>query len=301
MESYDQVDLWENPIVNIDSYYVYHDESIPNKQWLIIGLVFVGENDLDTVKKRLKDIRRKEQNYKGEVHFSKLPDSFEGPYGVKARVAYEWMKLFQKELYKKVHFSALAVDRYSSKYDYNRFTKDFHAYNRFTAMALKAGISWLLDGKRFDELKIKFISDAKDRRSSPSRDEKFCDNFEDYIPFRAELDAYLAQLEGKSYPKVTLCLEPKNSAKEDLLQLCDVFLGAIQCAIVGASRRETKRKLADIVINWHEDLQRPIEEQKLGLYKKFNLWAFPNQDGRPYTNIKFNLIREMDVGNSLRI
>jgi len=34
------------------------------------------------------------------------------------------------------------VDRQSPRYENKRFTKDFHAYSRFTAMALKAGVAW---------------------------------------------------------------------------------------------------------------------------------------------------------------
>jgi len=31
-------DLWGNPVKRSATYYVYHDENIPNKKWLLIGL-----------------------------------------------------------------------------------------------------------------------------------------------------------------------------------------------------------------------------------------------------------------------
>lgn len=66
-------------------YSVFHDESEPNKRWLLIGLVFVGELNLEEVREVLQRLREIE-GYKGEVHFSALPKSFDGKWG--ARLAW---------------------------------------------------------------------------------------------------------------------------------------------------------------------------------------------------------------------
>ncbi|GLI49339.1 hypothetical protein [Pseudothermotoga lettingae] len=38
------------------TYYVFHDESIPNKRWLLIGLLLVKEQDLQDIRNLLKII-----------------------------------------------------------------------------------------------------------------------------------------------------------------------------------------------------------------------------------------------------
>lgn len=281
-----EIDLWGNPIRRSATYYVYHDESIPNKRWLLVGLLMVRAQDLGSVRQALAKCR-KDERYDGEIHFSRLPSHFTGKWGAKARVARAWMHLYEQGLCEKVFCSILCVDRASPCFDPSRFPRDFHAYNRFTATALKAAIVWHLDRQELDELYIHFVSDAKERTSRPGRE--MMDNFETYIPYRAELDAFLAQAKGRSYPNVQLTLELKNSAEEDLIQLCDVLLGATQMALIKGSHRETKHELAKYIIRWYEDLQRPKRQQSLDLYQKFNVWAFPDHQGKPYKKVPFAL------------
>lgn len=285
-----QVDLWGNPTRRSATYYVYHDESIPNKRWLLIGLLLVRAQDLGWVRQALAKCREAE-GYYGEIHFSDIPKSFGGEWGAKARVARRWMQLYEQALCESVFYSVLCVDRASPSFERKRFARDFHAYNRFTAMALKAAVSWHLGPQELDDLHIHFVSDAKDRKSRPDRG--ITDNFEEYIPYRAELDAFLAQAEGRSYPAVRLRLELKNSAEEDLLQLCDVLLGATQAALVGDSRRETKRELAKYIVRWCNSSRNLQRQRPFCLSKNFDVWAFPNEDGKPYKNLKFGLKLEL--------
>lgn len=279
-------DLWGNPVLRRGEYFVFHDESIPNKQWFLIGLVFVQAKHVDEAKTMLRRARQAE-GYFGEVHFSALPRSFGGDYGAKARVALRWMRMFEENLAEVVNFSCFAVDRKSPKYEHSRFKADFHAYNRFTAMALKAGIAWHLGPLRWDEVIIHFVPDAKDRQSRP--DKGLIDNFEEYLPYRAELDAFLSQEEGKHYPSLSLILDPRDSEKEDLLQFCDVLLGATQMALVAGSSKATKRKLGQFVVRWCLDLQQPPWQQIYKLHRKFNLWGFPDREGKPYNNVPLAL------------
>ena len=92
-----QVDLWGVPLVKRGSFFIYHDESEPNKRWLLIGLLFVPRHRVDEVRKVLCYYRDKERYY-DEVHFSKLPGSFGGEYGMKARLAKSWMKAYESSL-----------------------------------------------------------------------------------------------------------------------------------------------------------------------------------------------------------
>lgn len=280
-------DLWGNLLVRRGEYFVFHDESIPSKRWLLIGLSFIKEENIDSARKVLRAIRERE-NYFGEIHFSDLSKSFDGRYGAKARVARSWMQPFEKGLAEILNFSCLAVDRHSPAYDHRRFTHEFHAYNRFTAMALKAGFAWHIAPKNLEQLTIEFVSDYKDRASRP--DQGLVDNFEDYLPYRAELDGFLQQeIEGKRYPKVKLALKLMDSSEEDLLQLTDLLLGATQMALVAVSSRPVKRTLGEMVVRWCQDLRQLPWQQQCGLHRRFNLWAFPDEQGRPYNNVPLRL------------
>lgn len=279
-----QLDLLGQPVKQTAEYFVFHDESEPNKRWLLIGLLLVRKEHLNEVRAVLQNCRR-EKNYEGELHFAKLPKSFGGEWGAKARVAREWLQAFQDRLHERVFFSALAVDRQSPRYDHKRFAKDFHAYNRFTAMALKAAIAWHLGPQKLDTVTVHFISDAKDRATRPDRG--WTDNFEQYLPYRAELDSFVGQ--SPSYPFLNVDLELCDSAKEDLLQLCDLLLGATQMALVAGSSRPTKRELGKMIVRWYRDLQKPPWQQKFRLHRKFNLWGFPDDDRKAYNRLKLAL------------
>jgi len=280
-------DLWGDRVMPRSAeYYVFHDESIPNKRWLLIGLLFVRKEHLAEVRDALQKVRM-ECGYHREIHFADLPKSFGGLGGAKAEVARQWLRSYQNGLCDRAFFSALAVHRHSPKYERKRFTKDFHAYNRFTAMALRAGIRWHLGPQQLDYLTIHFVSDAKDRTSRP--DEGWRDNFESYLPYRAELDAFLSQQDNRAYPSLDLTLELKDSASEQLLQLCDLLLGATQMALVAGSRRPTKVELGRMVVRWCQDLRRPPWEQEFKLHRKFNLWAFPDKEGKPYNRVPLAL------------
>lgn len=278
--------LWGEAPKREEEWFVFHDESIPNKRWLLIGLLFVQKERVEEVREILAQTREAE-GYRGEIHFSKLPGSFDGPYGADARVARRWMKAYQQNLCEYVCFSCLAVDRHSPKYEAKRFARDFHAYNRFTAMALKAGISWHLGQRDLDRLLIRFVSDEKERQSRP--DKRWQDNFEEYLQYRAELDAFISQSAGKNYPLVSVDLRPCDSASEDLLQLTDLLLGATQEALVANASRETKQELGRMVLRWCEDLKKSPGNQRYGFHRRLNIWGFPDADGKPYNQLPFAL------------
>ena len=144
------VDLWGRKHRKVGDYFVFHDESEPRKSWLFIGLLFVPRYREHKVLDILQD-RRDQENYAGEIHFSALPAKFQGKYGAKARVARSWLQAYPG-ICEDARFTCLVVHRASPKFDHKRFSEDFHAYNRFTAMAIKAGIAWFLNPKRYNEV-----------------------------------------------------------------------------------------------------------------------------------------------------
>lgn len=272
-----------NPV----KYYVFHDESIPDKRWLLIGLIFVQEKHLAEINTCLHKIRQIE-NYFNEIHFCKLPKSFYGEWGAKARVAKRWIKVFESDLCEYANFSLLAVDKVSKKFERHRFGKDFHCYNRFTAMALKAGISWHISPLSFNEMEIEFVSDKKDRCTRPDKD--LLDNFEQYLPYRVQLDSFLNQYKHFVYPtikKISISLE--DSKTNDLIQLCDILLGATQSALVGKANRDIKLELGREILSWYYDLLSEPWNQKLKLHRKVNFWTFPDGNGQPSNKIHFVL------------
>lgn len=282
-------DLFDEKINRKGEFLVFHDESEPkpNKGWLLIGLLFVSLKKYQNV---LKDLAysRIQEKYFGEIHFCELPKSFKGDFGAKARVAKSWINSYQKGLFQYAHFSCLALDRNNPRFDRKRFLEDHHVYNRFTAMAIKAGISWMLVPYGFDEITLTLISDGKDRKSRP--DEGLVDNFETYIPYRVEMDNLdRRSFQNQYYPSVTMKLvETTPSDQDDILQLTDILLGATQSALVKSSTRPTKEYLASRISAWYQDLQKPPKQQFYGMHRKFSLWGFPDDQGRPFNRFSLS-------------
>jgi len=272
-----QHDFWGGSTVKQGAYLVYHDESMPDKRWLLIWLLFVPVSRKDPITDVLK-WHRKQENYYGEIHFSELSKSFDGKYGGKARVARRWLKEYESSLSQDVFFSALAVDRHSPRFQRKRFSKDFYAYNRFTAMVLKGGIAWHLDLFEYTEVEITFVTDAKNRASRP--DSGMIDNFEDYIPYRAEMDALVSSIRGKRYPTVRMNpIVPATSSSDDILQFTDLLLGACQETLTARSIRQTKRQLGLMISRWCQDLMKEPWKQELKLHRKFSFQMFPDHNG----------------------
>jgi hypothetical protein len=188
--------LWGKPVIRRRTYYFFHYESIPSKRWFLIGLLSVRDTELENVRAALRTAREREY-YWSEVHLSDLPRSFDGLYGAKARVARDWINAFQSGLANLAPFTVLAVDRHSPAYDPKRFPREYHAYNRFTAMALKAGIAWHLGPMSLDHLTVHFISDARDRVSRPDRE--WVDNFESYLPYLVTFQSRRICVEAVSF------------------------------------------------------------------------------------------------------
>ena len=263
---------------------------------------------------------RHREGCEGEIHFSELPAHFQGRYGARARVARCWLRKYGADLYQHAFFSCLMVNRKSPRFEHRRFSQSYHAYNRFTAMAIKAGVSFQLAPLGFKCIELTIVSDAKDRKSRP--DQGFEDNFERYIPYRVELDNYLARqsVGGAAYPVISVTeVRTVNSSENDFLQLTDLLLGALQAALSGRAGRETKRTLARMVYDWCVERAQgrrrhrgrnprgrrrgssrfqEVGEEVFRMDREFNVWGFPDAHGRPFS-VDLSLFAIANSGSKL--
>jgi len=268
--------------------FVFHDESgsYNSGDWVFIGLLWVNKDWVAKICECLRKVRE-EFNYYREIHFNKFPKSFNGEFGIKAQVAKEWFNLWRGKISDMSYFNVLAVNRTHKKYDHKRFTKDFHAYNRFTAIALKSGLSWFF--KDENAIRLKIFSDEKVRRPEGILSDGInIDNFEEYLMQRLKEDT-------KNYkgPKVKLsnsvkCISCSKkgpySQEEELLQLLDLLLGSVATAIAPKSKRETKIWFAMQILPLIEDIRKEPWKQTYNLYRKFSISYFPDNSGLIYND-----------------
>jgi hypothetical protein len=283
------IDIPADPI----PYNIYHDESGTYKQgrWFIVGLLFVSERK----EAEVVDILRNARNgYDGEIHFSDLPKSWRGKWNRKAVVARNWLRLYQSHLAGACSFTVLAVDTHSPAYEHRRFSERFHAYNRFSAMALLSGVAWHLS--KLEKVIIQIYSDDKCRRGQ-GRSDLRADNFAEYVPWRLIKDVEERRvLQPDKYPEIisqdpVICISsnavyepPGFRNKCELIQLTDVLLGSVAQAIRASSTWPTKRDLAAMVADWIKDTCKEPWKQQYRLHRKFNVWYFPDRKGEAYND-----------------
>lgn len=274
---------------------VFHDESgdYGNSEWILTGLLWIDEKLLPQIDKELK-YKREEEDYLGEIHFNKFPRSFKGDFGPKARVAQKWFELWWGKWADSTWFNVLAVNTRHTKYEHRRFTRGFHAYNRFTAITLKSGLAWHFN--EVDSLVLQIYSDEKSRRPKGLLGDGIDkDNFEQYLTWRLGKDT-------KSYkgPKVYFkgsvrCIScPKKgpfTQEEELLQLTDLLLGAVSTAVKPKSNRETKLWFGKEIAKLIQDVRRKPWEQQFGLHRRFSVSYFPDNKVEIYTNGPIEIAR----------
>ncbi|MCL6512546.1 MAG: hypothetical protein K6U78_17900 [Anaerolineae bacterium] len=91
---------------------------------------------------------------------------------------------------------------------------------------------------------------------------------------------------GRRYPTVKMQpIQVISSDQSNLLQLTDLLLGSLQAAMVGISNRPTKRELARMMSSWYHDLRLPHGKQRYKLHRKFNIWGFPDEQGKPFNRL----------------
>ncbi|MDH7604565.1 MAG: DUF3800 domain-containing protein [Melioribacter sp.] len=278
---------------------VFHDESgsYNSGNWVFTGLLWVNKEHIEEICEYLQNVR-KEFNYNGEIHFNKFPKSFGGDFGRKAQVAKEWFSLWKGKISDMSYFNVLSVNRTHKKYYHKRFSKDFHAYNRFTALAIKSGLLWFFKDKQF--LNLRIFSDEKTRRPQGILGDGInFDNFEYYLMRRLKEDT-----NNYNGPKVKLldqvqCINCPSrgpyTCEQELLQLVDLLLGAIATAVEPKTKKETKIWFAKEILPLIEDIGKEPWNQEFKLHRKFSVSYFPNNDGLIYNNGPLGII---DMDNS---
>lgn len=264
---------------------VFHDESgdYGRDNWVFSGLLWLHEKQVKELDKALKLARG---DYLGEIHFADLPASFDGDFAADARVAREWMTIFKRQWAYQTWFNVLAVNRKHRGYQHYRFTRHFHAYNRFTAMAFKAGLAWHFGDVA--SLRLRVYSDEKSRRPQGLLgDGVTTDNFEQYLE-----NQLLEDTQRYKGPKVKLvepvdCLScPETGpfgAEQEALQLADLLLGSVATAVEPKSDRLTKLWFGREISGLIRDTRLEPWKQRYGLHRRFSVSYFPDDHGRVHT------------------
>jgi hypothetical protein len=282
--------------VESQDFTVYHDESggYGTTKWVYTGLFWINEGNIAEICKDLEEIRSNE-NYYGEIHFKEFQKSFSGEFSDKTRVAKGWFNLWKNKWSKKSFFNVLAVDTQHPMYQNSRFPKEFHAYNRFTLMAMKGGISWFF--KNCSEINLDIYSDEKTRRAEgviPDGIEN--DNFENYLKWQIEIQKENGQI--VHIPENVKCMKcPKKgpyAPENELLQLTDLLLGSVSTAVEARANRETKIWFGKEAARVMEDIRLKPWEQKFKLHRKFSLSYFPDEFGCIYENGPINIMGSPD-------
>lgn len=290
---------------------IYHDESY-RKKWFMIGILWVDGAKKAQIVGSLSDVRRR-NDYWGNIHFCELTN-----HSPKAKTAREWFKIAKKSCEaEEIWFYLLAVNRHHEKYERERFSKKFHEYNRFTAITIYSSFRWFFPNIK--ESRIVMHSDEKSRRPGGERygDGISIDNFEEYIRFRFSQNIERKHLESKNlinYPATCLPHEiidvvPLSTAKNrlsseikdelELLELCDLLLGAFGQAISGSivsSKKSIKNELSDNAKRIIRDIEKEPWNQSFNLHRKVSVNAFPDGNGKFYTK---NVISSADKNRTL--
>lgn len=294
-----QVDLFMQPIQD-PNICVFHDESgdYGHSKWVYTGLFWINNNDILEIDNDLKNIRDEEEYY-GEIHFKNFPKRFAGEYGAKARVAKDWFNLWKRKWSKRSYFNVLCIDKKHPNYNNSNFTKNFHEYNRFVAMAMKSGLSWFF--KDFNHITLFIHSDEKSRRPQDIiPDGTYYDNFEEYLKMKICNYGNIEEYKG---PEVTLgydiqCLAcPKMgpfTQEEELLQLTDLLIGSVSSAVEAKSKHETKSWFGTKISFMMNDIRQKPYLQKLKLHRKFSVSYFPVKIQEDFNNGPMEILNGMD-------
>ncbi len=264
---------------------VYHDES-ESEGWFAIGLLWVRPDDVAAVVRDLVAVRER-TGYWHEVHFADLSD-----YARKRDTARDWFGLATRRHCPHCWFNVLAIDTTSRRYEGRRFDRDWRMYNRFTGMALWSGYRRF----KFGPLELAYIADAKSRTPA--------DNFEEYLEYRFWKDQVDAgelyeeeafglkfQLTNSEVKVRTVKVRTERrlgtvDADEELLQLCDLLLGATCQALTAASTSPTRKVKAGLGRKMMKVL-RPRWGHEW--FDHFTLSCFPDAQGGFYREHPFKM------------
>jgi hypothetical protein len=145
----------------------YMDSSgdVSSDRWLIFGVLLVPQSKQSPIVQSLYEIRAN-HGYDGEIHYSKLPRRFEGPWSAKARIAQDWLKAFGLHYLGTCWYQVLAVDIHSLDNYRETFSRDHFAYKRFARVAFDCAIPWFLKG--YGKVRLRIFLDSWPRKTIPA-------------------------------------------------------------------------------------------------------------------------------------
>ncbi|WP_440955957.1 hypothetical protein ACSAZK_03095 [Methanosarcina sp. Mfa9] len=282
--------------IKSQSFTVYHDESggYGNTKWVYTGLFWINENYIPEIYKDLQEIRQGE-NYYGEIHFKNFPKSFGGEYGGKTRVAKEWFNLWKNKWSRKSYFNVLAVNTNHPRYENDRFSKEFHAYNLFTLLAIKSGVPWFFPN--YSEIHLNICSDEKTRRPEGAiPDGTNNDNFEEYLKWQVGIMDVKGPIVNISEDVKCISCPKKGpyAPEHEFLQLTDLLLGSVTTAVEAKANRKTKIWFGKQMAKIMEDIRLEPWNQKFKLHRRFSVSYFPDEFGKIYNDEPMDILNLSD-------
>jgi len=240
------------------SVFVDESEPKPNRSWLVIGVLTVPSNLRGMVHDTLLQACESEE-FPGEVHWSELKRTFDGPYSAVNRVARAWLSWFGEAEH--AYFTALAVDRPRLKRD--KLRDEVTKRNRFTRMAIESALAHLPLARNTKSVHLRiFIDDRSRGRTDTGRR----DNLELYLKQELRVHSWESKDIKHAFTRMP---DRRTSDGCMFLQLTDLLAGACGAVLAGTATRQAKRELADLARAYILD----------GI---IDLWAFPDQNGKSY-------------------
>lgn len=265
-----------------------HDESGIYKadRYFVTGFVFVPDSHLQGL---LADLRRarEKHDYWGEIHYSRL-SQIDGRWGAKFRTASDWMDALEARMVEGATMAKiLAVDLRAPTYEHDRFRGRRHfAYNRFTRMALEAGIRWCFDDA--GAIRIRLLSDAKSRRpGGDDEDPAEVDNFARYLPRVVARRAGAPGWPAVSFlPDLVEEVAPGGRHEDcepecELIQVADLVVSSVAAAIRGPSLKPGKRQPAQRAARWVREGERG-RGRPPRMWRRFSCSVFVPGAARPW-------------------
>ncbi|MBX6754811.1 MAG: DUF3800 domain-containing protein [Thermorudis peleae] len=240
------------------SLFVDESEPNPNRDWLVIGVLIVPSRLRPSTHAALVQVRESE-GYRGEVHWSELRRTFDGPYSAVNRVARAWLTWFGNASH--TYFTALAVNRPRLKHD--KLRDEVLMRNRFTRMAIESALAHLPLAWNTERVRLRILIDDRSRgRTDTGRR----DNLEHYLTQELRVNSWHSRGITHVFTRI-----PARRASDEcvFLQLADLLAGACGAVLAGTATRQAKRELADLA-------------RAYILGGMIDLWAFPDQNGKPY-------------------
>ena len=290
-------------------WWIFHDESgifgNTKDKWVVIGLLFVQKEKANEIYRRLLEYRIQETCF-SKIHFADIQKDFEGKHNAKARIAKMWFIEGRAYLGNGVKYYAIAINQKHPKFEWKRFSERFHAYNRFTALALKSAFAWLFS--YVEEIAVRIFSDKKIDRPKSELKKLKSDNFHQYLSYRIATDTssiykgpqvkLLCPVESLVFPKDKFSHKNLPPPELEFLQLSDLFTSSIREALAPKSRRETKQWFALEIAKIIQDIQKKRREQKFNLHREFGISYFPDQHGSFYQDEHLKIL---DVANDVQL